>query len=146
MISVAFSPDGQAIAAGGCDNTASVWETASGERKHVLRGHDGREGSRHPHTLRPLHAVSSVSFSIDGSAIVTGSWDGTCKVWDAKSGSLRRTLVMGAEVVCVAFGRDFVRDERCVAFAMGLDDRLGVGSIVLLLAIEPALIRLILDP
>ena len=34
------------------------------------------------HTL----GVSSVSFSPDGSRIVTGSWDRTAKVWDARTG------------------------------------------------------------
>ncbi len=36
--------------------------------------------------------VTSASFSVDGSHIVTGSWDNTAKVWDAKTGAEVRTL------------------------------------------------------
>ena len=44
----------------------------------TLKGHTG--------------AVSSASFSPDGSRIVTGSWDKTAKVWDARSGAQVLTL------------------------------------------------------
>lgn len=41
----------------------------------VLKGHRG--------------AVHSAAFSPDGKLIVTASWDGTARVWDAQSGELR---------------------------------------------------------
>ena len=44
----------------------------------TLRGHGG--------------GVESASFSADGSRIVTGSWDKTAKVWDAKTGEVLLTL------------------------------------------------------
>src|SRR5207237_1009781 len=41
--------------------------------------------------LSELHghanAVTSVSFSPDGTRIVTGSWDQTAKVWDVRTGT-----------------------------------------------------------
>ncbi len=53
-----------------------------------------------PNSLRPEldlrigHAggVTSVSFSPDGKTVVSGSFDGTIKLWDAATGSLRRTI------------------------------------------------------
>src|SRR6476659_9511585 len=36
--------------------------------------------------------VSSASFSPDGSAIVTSSWDGTARIWNARTGAATATL------------------------------------------------------
>jgi WD40 repeat protein len=68
---VAFSPDGQRIVTGSDDQTAKVWDSASGKELLTLKGH----GSW----------VSSVAFSPDGQRIVTGSADQTAKVWDSAS-------------------------------------------------------------
>jgi hypothetical protein len=69
---VAFSPDGQRIVTGGRDQTAKVWELASGKELLTLKGHSG--------------LVLSVAFSPDGQQIATGSGDGTAKVWEAATG------------------------------------------------------------
>ncbi|KAH6772772.1 Transducin/WD40 repeat-like superfamily protein [Perilla frutescens var. frutescens] len=37
--------------------------------------------------------VTSVHFNKDGSLIVSGSHDGSCKIWDAAGGSLLKTLI-----------------------------------------------------
>ena len=50
--SVAFSPDGERVLTGSSDNTARLWDAASGEPIHALRGHEGY--------------VRSVAFSPDG--------------------------------------------------------------------------------
>ena len=47
--SIAFSPDGRWVAAGGHDRTVRLWDTVDGEQKRVLEGHEG--------------AVRGVSFS-----------------------------------------------------------------------------------
>ena len=56
---VAFSPDGQRIVTGSLDETAKVWDAASGKELLTLKGHSGQ--------------VGAVAFSPDGQRIVTGS-------------------------------------------------------------------------
>ena len=118
---MAFSLDGQRIVTGSDDQTAKVWDAASGKELIALSGHsnlitaatfspDGRRivtGS-HDRTARVWEAASgrelltlkrhtgwieSVAFSPDGLRIVTGSDDQTAEVWDAASGKELLTLV-----------------------------------------------------
>lgn len=72
VTSVAFSPDSQRIVTGSLDQTAKVWEIASGRELFTLTGHGD--------------VILSVAFSPDGLRIVTGSDDQTAKVWDAANG------------------------------------------------------------
>ena len=72
MNSAAFSPDGSRIVTASADNTARVWDAATGKAIAVLSGHEGR--------------VNSAAFSPDGSRIVTASADNTARVWDAATG------------------------------------------------------------
>ena len=68
----AYSPDGKQIVTTGSDQTARIWDAATGELLTMLRGHDA--------------AVQSVRFSPDGKKIVTSSGDRTARVWDATTG------------------------------------------------------------
>ena len=70
--SAAFSPDGHWVVTASWDNTARVWEAATGRELAVLRGHEG--------------PVSSAAFSPDGRWVVTASWDNTARVWEATTG------------------------------------------------------------
>src|SRR5258705_4790432 len=65
---IAFSPDGTLLASASGDETARLWEVATGREIHVLKGH----GSH----------VSAVAFSPDGKTLASGSWDMTVKLWD----------------------------------------------------------------
>ena len=118
--SVLFSPDGTRIVTGSCDNTARIWDTATGNELATLRGHRGpvvsvafsSSGTRivtasddttariwDVNTHRELASlrghtgpVVSVSFSPHGTLIVTASDDGTARIWDAVTGSEVATL------------------------------------------------------
>ena len=65
--SAAFSPDGARVVTASSDNTARVWEAASGRLVAELTGHGGE--------------VNSAAFSPDGARVVTASIDGTARVW-----------------------------------------------------------------
>lgn len=67
-LSVAFSPDGKLIAAGGFDRRVKVWEAASGKQVIVLR------------YFKML--PRSVTFSADGKTLVTGYEAGSVVLWD----------------------------------------------------------------
>lgn len=110
---IALSPDGRRIASASGDNTAKIWDTATGENLLSLIGHEGfveavkfsPDGhhvatSSRDKTVKLWNieghttAVTSIAFSPDGKTLATGSVDRTAKLWDLSSGAprLRHTL------------------------------------------------------
>ena len=65
--SAAFSPDGTRVVTASNDNTARVWDAATGAGLAELKGHGG--------------IVNSAAFSTDGTRVVTASND-NARVWD----------------------------------------------------------------
>jgi WD40 repeat protein len=132
VFSVAFSPDGKLLAAGGADNVARVWNVDEKKLIGEIKGHTAW--------------VLGTSFSADGKFLVTCSADRTAQVWEVGTWKLVAKLdqmepvngaVFGpnAELVAVAVAgptdrmiRFRRRDNRDLARAidLGVPEPLGV--------------------
>ncbi len=76
VVAVAFSRDGSRLATGSTDETVRVWDTNTGETRHVLRG--------------ATSTIEDVAFSADGRFIASAERE-IC-IWDAQSGLLVQRL------------------------------------------------------
>lgn len=65
--SVDFSVSGRLLFAGYNDYTVNIWDTLKQQRICLLYGHENK--------------VSCTRVSPDGTALATGSWDCTLRVW-----------------------------------------------------------------
>ena len=93
VLSLAVTPDGRSIVAGGEDGVVRVWDVGSGAVRRELAGH--------------RDAVVAVAVSGDQRLIASASPDGTARLWDAEAGALRKVLPghrNGAQAV--AFSHD----------------------------------------
>jgi WD40 repeat protein len=80
---VAFSPDGQHLAtASGFE--VRIWDTQSGRMVQRLEGQLGT-------------ITAALFVPPDGSTLVTGSLDGSARVWDAATGRLLLAITMGPD-------------------------------------------------
>lgn len=71
-LAVAYSPDGRLIAVGGKDSTISLLDAKTKEVLRELTGHNGM--------------VFRLAFFPDGQRLLTGSSDGTARVWSVAGG------------------------------------------------------------
>ena len=138
IFSVAFSPDGQLLAAGSVNGEVRVWQVADYRQLMALSGHQGwvwsvafSPAGAHlasggedrivriwetstGQCLTMLHGhtdwIRSVTFSPDGSRLASSSDDGTVKVWEVSTGRCLTTLQGHAgRVWSVAFSSDGAR-------------------------------------
>jgi WD40 repeat protein len=73
-----FSPDGRRIVTGANDDSAYIWDAATGQQLLTLRGHAGR--------------VESAEFSPDGHHVVTSSFDHQAKIWATGNPVVKLTI------------------------------------------------------
>jgi WD40 repeat protein/serine/threonine protein kinase len=78
VLSVAFSPDGRALASSSADRTVSLWDLAGWRRGELIP----------PVRILKGHAdeVWSVAFSPDGKILASGGTDGRIFLWETASG------------------------------------------------------------
>ena len=92
VTAVAFSPTGPFIATASTDQTALIWEIASGTPLRQFTGH--------------ASAVNAVAFSPDGSLIATASEDRTARIWHAEEATCTVLRGHASGVTDVAFSPD----------------------------------------
>jgi len=68
---ISWAPSGTQLVSAGADQTARVWDPATGQELGRLEGHED--------------VVRNAVFSPDGRIIATGSLDGTLRLWDAET-------------------------------------------------------------
>jgi hypothetical protein len=93
VASLAFSPDGSLLAAGGYDRTVRLWDARTGRAFPELRGHH--------------NAVHGLSFSPDGRSLATACEGGKIVLWEVSTRQPRRTWSgHGGGVWSLAFAPD----------------------------------------
>ena len=117
VLSARYSPDGAFIVTTGGDDTARIWDTATGAEVRQLTGSvlsatyspdgvyivtsgggglaliwDAATGEEVRTLSGHTRAVRSAEYSPDGALILTTSDDGTARIWDAATGEEVRTL------------------------------------------------------
>ncbi|HEX3998170.1 MAG TPA: protein kinase [Pirellulales bacterium] len=80
VTSVAFSPDGRRAITGSQDDTAKIWDAVGGTRGDAEASRQ-RRGKEMLTLKGHTQEVTSVTFSDDGSYVLTGSRDGTAIIW-----------------------------------------------------------------
>ena len=84
---VAFSPCGHFFATGGEDMAVNLWNAQTGNVEHVMQGHTRPVGGKQGEGV-----FNALAFSAGGGKVAGASWDGSILLWDAKTGTLLRTI------------------------------------------------------
>lgn len=115
IYTLAFSPDGKSIAAGGEDNTVYLWKIPEIRPNTILK-HD--------------HVVSELTFSLDGKLLASGDTSGKIYLWELKTG--QRITTYNGHGVFIS-GLTFASDGNTLASVCGGNGYLGynAGTIVL---------------
>lgn len=94
MRSLRFSPDGKTLASHAYDGLIYLWDIATGEKQHELKGHPGQ--------------VNALAFSPDGKQLASCSWgDSVVRLWDVAVGrEVRQLKGQGRNVYAVAWSPD----------------------------------------
>jgi len=82
---VAVSTDGTKVVSGSHDKTVKIWDAESGAELRTLSGHSDSVNTVAVST--PINNNFCQLVSGDGRKVVSGSDDGTVKIWDMESGA-----------------------------------------------------------
>ncbi|KAI1758442.1 WD40-repeat-containing domain protein [Xylaria castorea] len=88
---LAMSPNGSKLASRADKKTIQIWDVATWEPEHLLKGHSDR--------------VTIVLFS-PGNKLLSGSWDCTIRVWNATTGHVEHILTIDKGVFGMALSLD----------------------------------------
>ncbi len=131
VYTIALSPDGQSLLAGGGENVTRIWRLGS-EPKSTLLAHPA--------------PVRFAAFSTDGQTVLTGCADGVARLWNAGTAALIREFSRGDPTLAAFRGAE---EEWClvevngghVGIHRGAGGRQGTdilhGLVVTALAIAP---------
>jgi WD40 repeat protein len=111
LLSLAFTPDGTAVATGGWNGTVNLWNPATGR---ILRSFSGHSTP-----------VRGLAFLPDGRMLAAGASDGRVILWDVASGREQMRLDRGSRLP--VNGMAITHDGRFLAAAGGL----GAGAVSL---------------
>ena len=78
VVAIEFSPDGTRLATASRDDTAKLWDPATGELLRTLSGH--------------VDDLQSIEFSPDGARVLTTSADATAMIWMVETGKVLATI------------------------------------------------------
>jgi WD40 repeat protein len=73
---IAFSPDGTRLGGVGADRLLHLWELSGGRHLAAFEGH--------------ADEAWAIAFAPEGSTILTGSWDGTARLWGRPAAAVQR--------------------------------------------------------
>jgi WD40 repeat protein len=114
--SVAYSPDGKLLAAGGSDNHIRLFDAATGKEVRRLAGHQARTYNPPPNAKGAFDllvghtgegSVTTLAFAADGKTLASGGWDDTVRLWDVNTGKeVRRLFAHQGMVARVALSPD----------------------------------------
>ena len=88
FLSVAFSPNGELLAAGGSDNSIRIFKTAAWENSLTIQQH--------------ADWVTSVAFNAASDKIISASRDRTARIYDTESGELETTYTSHSAAIFTA--------------------------------------------
>ncbi|KAM3102035.1 NB-ARC domain-containing protein [Phormidesmis sp. 146-12] len=105
ILAIAFSPDGNYLAAGDTGGEIYVWQVVDGQIFREFKGH--------------THWIFCLAFSPDGKTLVSGCGDKTVKYWNAATEQLTEQLIRTLQCKDAIFCVVFSPDGQTVAIASG---------------------------
>ena len=100
--SILFNSDGQTLISGSQDGTLRMWNVTTGEQRQTFTNRRVSEDQ----TSQPV-AVSTASFSSDGTTLASGNQDGSVFLWDVATGQQQGTFIGHTDAISeISFSPD----------------------------------------